>query len=480
MQENTAHPPEQSPLASELLAAIVDSSDDAILGKDLNGIITSWNLGAQQIFGYTAQEMIGQSILRLIPVELADEEDRILDKLRAGQKVKHFETRRVSKSGQFLDVSVTASPIRDASGKIVGVSKIARDITERKQRQSRRLLGLLEGAMDAIISVDESMRVVHFNASATTIFGVSSQDAIGQSIENFIPARFRAPHKAQVEAFGKESRTTRSMGKLGQVMGLRANGEEFPAEASISHMDNEEGKIFTVILRDVTDRQRTTDAMRQSLQEKEALLKEVHHRVKNNLQVITSLLRLESRRSTQGDTRAVLGEMQGRIRSMSLLHESLYRSGRFASVDLGDYLTQLAINAFKTQLIIADSVQLRLNMGSVTVDVEQAIPCGLLTNELLSNCLKHGFPEGHMGDVTLELQPSRAHPEEWCLSVSDTGIGLPHNFEERQKTSLGLQLVTQLTSQIDGQWQVDAERMQGAKFSVTFRAMAPSLLVMPA
>ncbi len=471
--------PRQATFQAELLASIVDSSDDAIIGKDLNGVITSWNTGAEQMFGYSRQEMIGQSILRLIPLEIAGEEDGILEKLRSGQRVKHFETTRVSKSGKLLEVSVTASPIRDAAGNVVGISKIARDITERKQLQSRRLLGLLEGAMDAIISVDQFMRVIHFNEAATKIFRVSSQDAIGQPIENFIPERFRATHQSHVEAFGTESRTTRSMGKLGQVMGLRSNGEEFPAEASISHMENESGKIFTVILRDVTERQKSTDAMRHSLQEKDALLKEVHHRVKNNLQVIASLLRLESRRSTQGDTKAVLSEMQGRIRSMSLLHESLYRSGRFASVDLGDYLAELAANAFKSQLIVAGTVRLRLDLASVTVDIDQAIPCGLLANELISNCLKHGFPEGHEGDVTIELKQIQTTTASWRFSVSDTGVGLPPDFEDRRKHSLGLQLVSQLTAQMNGELQIEAGRPLGSKFTVTFHAKDPSVLVMP-
>ena len=171
------------PLADAVLASILESSDDAIIGKDLNGIITSWNAAAAHIFGYSAQEMVGQSILRLIPAARAGEEEKILAILRSGNQVKHMETTRLSKSGHLVEVSITASPIRDAAGHIVGVSKIARDISRRKLLQSQRFLGLLESAMDAIISVDESMHIIHFNAAATTIFGVSAQDAIGQPIE---------------------------------------------------------------------------------------------------------------------------------------------------------------------------------------------------------------------------------------------------------------------------------------------------------
>ncbi len=127
----------QAETVSIRLAAIVESSDDAIIGKDLNGIITSWNKGAEKIFGYAASEMLGTSILRLIPADRQDEENQILEKIRRGESVEHFETRRQTKDGRLIDVSVTASPIKDASGKVIGVSKVARDITERKQAEEQ-------------------------------------------------------------------------------------------------------------------------------------------------------------------------------------------------------------------------------------------------------------------------------------------------------------------------------------------------------
>lgn len=237
------------------------------------------------------------------------------------------------------------------------------------------------------------------------------------------------------------------------------------------------------IAQDVTERRKSHDALQASLAEKEALLKEVHHRVKNNLQVITSLLRLEGRRNEAPAVRSVLTDMQGRIRSMALLHESLYRSGTFASVDLGNYLGQLATQAFRAQVSHADLVLLRLNMGTVRVGMDQAISCGLLVNELISNCLKHGFPDGRAGEVEVSLWP--AGPEnqglnaQWCLSVSDTGAGLPLDFESRPKTSLGMQLVDDLSKQLEGAVTVDSIPGQGVKTRVIFTALAPTPLVMP-
>src|ERR1700676_922163 len=129
---------ERTEQAQALLAAIVTSSDDAILSKTLEGIITSWNTGAERMFGYTAKEIIGQPILRLIPRELHDEEDRILARIRAGERLEHYETVRLTKNGHRFPVSLTISPIKDAAGKIIGASKIARDITERRQAEGWR------------------------------------------------------------------------------------------------------------------------------------------------------------------------------------------------------------------------------------------------------------------------------------------------------------------------------------------------------
>src|SRR6185437_8432756 len=142
--------------AKNFLAAIVASSDDAIISKDLNGIILSWNEGARRIFGYEADEIVGQSILRLIPPELHHEEDFILSKIRSGERIDHFDTTRVRKNGEKFPISVTISPIKDDSGTIVGASKIARDITDRlRGAESRsRLAAIVDSAEDAIISKD--------------------------------------------------------------------------------------------------------------------------------------------------------------------------------------------------------------------------------------------------------------------------------------------------------------------------------------
>ena len=223
-------------------------------------------------------------------------------------------------------------------------------------------------------------------------------------------------------------------------------------------------------VQDVTERVLAAEVIQLSLREKDALLNEVHHRVKNNLQVISSLLRMEAGRSAQPDTKSVLGEMQGRIQAMALLHESLYRSGTFAAVDLGAYLRQVAIQSFRTLTTSQGAVQLHVDLASVQVEMDQAVSCGLLVNELISNCLKHGFPAGRTGEVRLELQRVDGMPE-LRLRMSDTGVGLPADFEAKRGHSLGLQLVSDMARQLDGRLEIGPG--PGAVFTVTFTPPAP-------
>jgi PAS domain S-box-containing protein len=232
---------------------------------------------------------------------------------------------------------------------------------------------------------------------------------------------------------------------------------------------------FHVVISDITERKHTELALRASLKEKGALLMEVHHRVKNNLQVITSLLRLESGRSDLPTTKAVLKAMQARIRSMALLHESLYRKGTFASIELGDYLRQVATQTFSALLTSPGAIHLRLELGAVQSGMDQAMPCGLLVTELLTNALNHGFPDGRLGEVCLELH-SLDNDANWRLRVSDTGVGLPDDIETKRQNSLGLRLVTSLSNQCGGSLKIGP----GPVFTVDFRVVPPAPLEMPA
>ncbi len=218
---------------------------------------------------------------------------------------------------------------------------------------------------------------------------------------------------------------------------------------------------------DITQRKQADLQMAAALAEKTALLNEVHHRVKNNLQVITSLLRLEGARASS-TTKTVLDDMQGRIRTMALLHESLYRTGTFAAVDLGTYLTQLSQQAWRLHARNGSPVHLVLDLAPIAVSLEKATPLGLLLNELISNCFKHGFPKERGGTVHITLAQLEAGR---CrLSVQDDGVGLPEDFAHRCAHSLGMQLVSDLCRQLHSELHTGPG--PGSCFSVEFECHA--------
>ena len=281
--------------------------------------------------------------------------------------------------------------------------------------------------------------------------------------------------------------------RLAQDVIMNPQGGAFEAEVRARHEDGHWVWVLdrgTVVERaadgsplrvvgthmDITRRMQATATLQASLRDKEALLKEVHHRVKNNLQVVTSLLRIESRRSTAPALRTVLGDMQARIGAMALLHESLYRSGVYASLDLGTYLARLATEAVRALALDNDRVALRLALDSLQVGMDQAMPCGLLVNELISNALRHGFPPGQRGDLRLELHAVGDGPL-WRLRVSDAGVGLPADFQDRRERSRGLQLVADLARQLGGTLEIGPGPQ--AEFTVTFRPDVPVTPVTP-
>jgi PAS domain S-box-containing protein len=251
------------------LAAIVESSDDAIISKTLDGTITSWNSGAQRIFGYSAAEAVGQSMHMLLPPDRVAEEIDILRRIARGELVDHFESTRIRKDGEPILVSISISPLRDATDTIIGASKIARDITETRRiehsikEQEVRLTAIIGSAMDAFITVDDRQHITMFNPAAETMFGCRASDALGSSLDRFLPPRFRAEHAELIRDFSRTDVDGRRKGRMGSIYGVRSNGEEFPIEASTSQAEVHGQRLFTVILRDVTDRNRSEEELRQ-------------------------------------------------------------------------------------------------------------------------------------------------------------------------------------------------------------------------
>jgi two-component system cell cycle sensor histidine kinase/response regulator CckA len=254
--------------ARAYLAAIVDSSDDAIIGKDLDGTIVSWNHGAERLYGYRADEVIGRHVALLIPADRADETDRLLAQVGAGHVVEYDETIRVGNGGESLRMSLTASPIRDDRDRIVGAATIGRDISKERSAQ-RKFEQFLEHAPDAIVGVGTEGRIILANAQTEALFGYSRDELLGAPVELLVPDRFREQHPGPRNAYFSDP-VTRPMGAGLELFGRRKGGEEFPAEISLSGIETEDGLLATAAIRDITDRvnaAKEKEALRAELEE---------------------------------------------------------------------------------------------------------------------------------------------------------------------------------------------------------------------
>jgi two-component system sensor kinase FixL len=259
-------------LVSSRLAAVVSSSDDAIIGKTLDGTVTAWNLGATAIFGYQADEMVGQSITRIIPADLQDEERRILERLRRGRRVRHYRTVRIAKNGRRVDVSLTISPVFNKSGKVVGVSKVARDITEPKsaaqalREGAARLRALIDTAVDGVILIDARGTVLVFNPACEKLFGYAADAVIGKNVNMLMPEPYRHQHDGYISNY-HTTREAKIIGIGREVFGRRKDGSTFPMKLSVGEAQQDGDSIFVGIIHDLSASKRTQAELQQARDE---------------------------------------------------------------------------------------------------------------------------------------------------------------------------------------------------------------------
>ena len=324
---------------------------------------------------------------------------------------------------------------------------------------------VVEWAPSAMVMIDRNGIMVLVNAQTERMFDYGREALIGQSVEILVPERFRQQHQGFRNGYFGDPQP-RPMGIGRDLAGCRADGSEFPIEIGLNPIPTEAGVMVLASIIDITERRRAQQRLEDALQEKTVLLNEVHHRVKNNLQVITSLLNLQSDYATDPRLKAILAESCGRVKAMALTHQLLYERKDFSRLQLGDYLDRLVQSIRTSYRASGDRITLRLELPEIDVqlDLERAIPCGLLVNELVTNAYKHAFAGERQGDIVIKLEEDE--DSLICLSVADNGVGLPPDSELAQSSSLGLQLVQLFVEQLHGTQTI--ERGAGTSFRLHF------------
>jgi PAS domain S-box-containing protein len=445
--------------------AFLEAAPDAIVVVDKEGVIVGINALTEEMFGYSRKELLHQRVELLVPPRFHAQHvtDRTsyshAPRTRPMGLDRELWGRR--KSGQEFLVQISLSPIE--SGGETLVTSIIRDVTSQRASEAR-FRALLESAPDGIVVVDSAGTIVIVNSQTERLFGYTRQELIGQPVEMLVPDSVRATHESFRVNYAADPKL-RPMGAGRSLSGRTKSGDEFPVEISLSPLVTDQGRMVMSIIRDITQRRKAEETIQASLREKEALLREIHHRVKNNLQVTSSLLRLQAAAVSDAQTREMFEETENRIRSMALVHEKLYQSTNLSRIDFADYIRSLGELLFRSSAINPANVTLVVSGPETFLSIEVAVPCGLIVNELLSNALKHAFPENRRGEIQVRLD---ARPDDWtCVSIRDDGVGLPAGFDLNRTGTLGLQLVHALVQQIDGQITIEASR-PGAGFIIDF------------
>ena len=495
-------------------ARLFDSILDAVVSTDASWIVRSWNRAAEEMYGWTAEEAIGRPIAEVVPtVYSVATADEVRHKLTEGPGAWVGEAVNRRKDGTTFHADCRASVIRDQDEKILGIVAIMRDITrlraaeDRASRHSATLQGinrLMREGLACETSADVGKVCLSVAEELTgSQFGFIAEindEGLFNTIAISDPGweACRVPEGSLALAVDMPIRGIR-----GRVVQERTSmifndpsshddwvalpvghpplnsflgvplwvGDELFGEIGLANRESGYGpddiravEALSAAFVEVLSRKRAEERVRDSLAEKEVLLREVHHRVKNNLQVITSLLNMQSRQVKDETVMELFRESQNRVRSMALTHEQLYRSSDLANVDLGRYVKDLASGLFRSYGV--DPRRVRLTVATIRepLPLDLAIPCGLIITELVSNALKHAFPDGREGEIRIELTTDDTGLT--TLRVVDNGVGLPEYVVGTSNKTLGLRLVISLATQLGGT--IDVSGDDGTMFCVEF------------
>jgi len=439
------------------------NSEGRILYLDKNAF---WILDLEGIYK-SPDKIIGSLIYDFMIIDegMAKSIQKVFDKDVIRREEQNFKTI----SGLYKWIEFDSYHRRHEESGDELIQLIFQDITNRREAETAlidseeqyRLLIENQGEGTAILDLDG--RFLFCNQAGEEIFGARKGELIGRNLSDFTSAEtFRAfKNQAEKRQIGEKETYEHEI--------LRMDGaHRFLLTTTTTWLFNE-GRITRLfcLFRDMTDRKNAEENLKSSLLEKEVMLKEIHHRVKNNLQVISSLLNLQSGYIEDDNFRTMFKESQDRVKTMALIHEKLYQSKDFAHINFAEYLKKLIASLTHSYKFEKKPTQLHFEMEKVFLGIDQAVPCGLVVNELISNALKHAFKNPEKGIISVIM--IKKDEDEIEIIIKDNGKGLPDNFDIKQTNTLGMKLVSNLVEQLKGKLEVMSDA--GAAFKILFKAM---------
>ncbi|MGA9140199.1 MAG: PAS domain S-box protein [Methanocella sp.] len=442
------------------------ASDGIMLYDPATDRLVDANEAWVKMTGYSVEE---SKTMRLSQLSTEEEGYRNEDLIRQISNVSRdsgqlfrWKIRRRDGSKASIEINLKNVTIADRNLLLAVIRDIGERICaeEALQESEAKFRVLTETTASAIVILQDN-KVKYANPAVEKIVGYTCEELFAmnaiEAASVIDPASFLMLNLARFRRKGSDI-------NLRYEIRLRArNGEKKWVDVTTGMIDYGGRPAFLATGFEITERKLAEKRLRASLHEKDVLLKEVHHRVKNNLQVVTSMLSLQSMKITDPAVLDMFKESQDRVRSMALIHEKLYKSDDLSRISFGEYVRNLTTYLVQSYGVNPETIRLDIDSGDILLSIDRAIPCGLIVNELVSNALKYAFPGGRTGNITVSMHREGG---EYTLAVGDNGIGLPPHVDYRNTSSLGLQLVNLLVNQLDGDLALSGDN--GTVFSIRF------------
>lgn len=445
----------------DLTVMAVEASPNGMVMVNQDGIMLLVNGAIERTFGYRRQELVGRSLDMLIPTRYRAEHPKLRDRFFTQPSTRAMGAGRdlfaLHKEGYEFPVEIGLNPF-EFQGQTLVLAAIV-DITERHKATEMISLAV-EAAPNGMIMTDASGKITLVNQFAEQLFGYARRELIGQNISVLVPDKYQGEHPDLVVGYCRRP-VARAMGHGRDLYGRCKDGTEIAVEIALNPINTLQGPMVLASIVDISERKKHEESLLSALKEKEILLTEIHHRVKNNLQIIDSLLGMQADGIESDSVIAALKESQGRIKSMALIHQTLYQSTDLSQVNMSDVVMKIA----ESLMMSYSHSNIAMDLDSINLPLDISIPLGLIVNELVSNALKHAYPNGENGEVRITLQKQAAGGVK--LSVQDDGIGLEDGFDIEASATLGLSLVSALTGQISGELAINPQKPTA--FNVEFK-----------